>query len=258
MGNQLLYDCHCHLNLPQFNGNRGDVIARIEQELDFVINIGFDVESSAASIALNAHYPFIYAAVGIHPADTVGVTDKDISRIKEMAHETSVVAIGEIGLDYYWMKDTPENQKIFFRRQMNIAAELKKPVIIHDRDAHDDVLAIMQEYNGKVRGVLHSFSGDRSMMQKAYDMGYYFSISGPVTYPGKRSEALRDAVQHIPADRILIETDSPYLAPQPMRGKSNEPVHVKYVLEFIAQLRSENRNELLAQVRTNAHTIFGI
>lgn len=258
MGKNLLYDCHCHLNLPQFNDNRSDVIARIEQELDFVINIGFDVESSAASIALNARYPFIYAAVGIHPADTVGVSDKDIARIYEMAHEPSVVAIGEIGLDYYWMKDTPENQTMLFKRQMHIAAELGKPVIIHDRDAHDDVLAVMKEFNSKVKGVLHSFSGDRAMMQIAQEMGYYFSISGPVTYPGKRSEALRDAVQHMPADRILIETDSPYLAPQPMRGKSNEPVHVKYVLEFIAQLRGENRNELLQQVRTNAHTIFGI
>ena len=258
MENNLLYDCHCHLNLPQFKDNRNDVIARIEKELAFVINVGFDVHSSAASIALNALYPFIYAAVGIHPADTVGVTDKDLLRIKEMALEPSVVAIGEIGLDYYWMKDTPDNQKALFRKQMSIAAELGKPVIIHDRDAHEDVLSVMNEFNGTVKGVLHSFSGDTAMMKKAYDMGYYFSISGPVTYPGNRSEALRAAVKAMPIERILIETDSPYLAPQPMRGKSNEPVFVRHVLDFISSLRGEDKDTLVWQVRDNARTIFGI
>ncbi len=258
MRNNFLYDCHCHLNLPQFNDNRDDVISRLDNELAFVINVGFDLKSSEASIALNARYPFIWAAIGIHPADTVGVTENDLIRIKNMAHEPSVVAIGEIGLDYYWMKDTPTNQKLLFRKQMTIAADLGKPVIIHDRDAHDDVLSVMNEFNGSVKGVLHSFSGDTAMMHTAHAMGYYFSISGPVTYPGKRSEALRDAVKAMPADRILIETDSPYLAPQPMRGKSNEPVFVRHVFDFIVNLREEEPQHFSEQVRNNARAIFGI
>ena len=253
-----LYDCHCHLNLPQFDENRDEIIAQCKNELEFLVNIGFSENSSEASILLSYNYDFIYAAVGIHPTETKEYNKRLRDRIYEMGKEDKVVAIGEIGLDYYWMKDSEENQKKVFRSQIEIAEQLKKPIIIHDRDAHNDTISIISEYKGRVNGILHSFSGDMEMMKKALELDYYFSISGPVTFKNKKNNSYREVIKQIPLDRIIIETDSPYLAPHPLRGTINNPLNVKIIAEKIAELHNITLEEFLEISIKNAKTILKI
>lgn len=253
-----LYDCHTHLNLPQYDGRRAEIIAQCILALDFMVNVGFDEASCEASLSLAYQYGSIYAALGFHPTSSSDYDGRSALRLKKMVAEEKVVALGEIGLDYYWMKDPKASQKKVFFDQMSLAQESGLPVIIHDRDAHHDVLDIMRAFKGRVTGVLHSFSADKVFASEAADMGYYFSISGPVTFKSKKNDALRETVSFLPDDRILIETDSPYLSPHPLRGTINSPMNVRLVAEKAAELKNMAYDEFLAVSRANAKRIFGI
>src|SRR6056297_151004 len=253
-----LYDCHVHLNLSHYDDNREQIIKKCKKELDFVINIGIDEESSEKSILYSYKYDFIYASVGIHPTNISEFNNKLESRLLEMGKEQKVVAIGEIGLDYHWMEDPKKRQIEGFEKQMKIAEKLNKPVIIHNRDADKDTLKVLEKFENRVKGVMHTYAGGIEMMEKLNKMGYYFSFSGPVTFKGKRSEFTRDVIKKTPIERILIETDSPFLTPHPFRGKVNTPINVDYVASKIAEIKNIKKSNFLNIVRKNAEDIFGI
>ena len=253
-----LYDSHVHINLNQYDDNREEIINTCRDKLDFMINIGIDEKSSEQSISYSYKYDFIYATVGIHPTNIKEYNNKLEDRLYQMGKEDKVVAIGEIGLDYHWMKDPKEKQKEIFRRQMNIAKKLDKPVVIHSRDAQDDTLKILKEFKNEVVGVMHTFAGNIETMKILNSMGFYFSFSGPITFKSKRSDFTRKVVKNTPLDKILIETDSPFLSPEPMRGKVNIPTNVEFVLEKIAEIKGLNKDETLDIVRENARKILKI
>lgn len=252
-----LYDCHVHLNMAQFDHFRDTLIEECSRSLDFCINVGYDEKSSEESLLLAFKYPFIRAAAGLHPSYASQAEPRLMDRISAFLLEDEVVALGEIGLDYYWMKDPPDIQKKVFADQMEIAAHHKKPVIIHDRESHEDTVEILKAFKGRVRGVLHSFSGDRKMADTVLDMGYYLSFSGPVTFQNKKNIPFREMIASLPPDKILIETDSPYLAPVPFRGKTNTPLNVAYVAGELSSLLKMDLQEFLALSRAGACDLFG-
>ena len=253
-----LYDCHVHLNLPQYNEVRDEVITESLEALDFMVNVGFDEKSCEDSLALAYRHEKIYAALGIHPTSASSFNAALAQRLDKMLLEDKAIALGEIGLDYYWMKDSPEIQKDVFYQQMSIAEGHNLPVIIHDRDAHDDVMDILLSFKGRVRGILHSFSADSRFAKKAADLGWFFSVSGPVTFKNRKNDTLREAVASLPVDRILIETDSPYLAPHPLRGTVNRPANVEIIASMICGLKGMEMEEFLGRSRLNAASILEI
>lgn len=255
---QNLYDCHVHLNMTQFDSFRDSLIEECAKCLDFCINVGYNEKSSEESLLLAYKHPFIKAAVGLHPSYASQADQRFLDRLSKMLLEEEVAALGEIGLDYYWMKAPPDIQKKVFTEQMELAAQHKKPVIIHDRESHKDTIDILKAFRGRVRGVLHSFSGDRKMAHTAMEMGYYLSLSGPVTYQNKKNIPFREMIATLPAERLLIETDSPYLAPVPFRGKTNTPLNVSYVAREIASLIKMDLQEFLELSRAGARKLFGI
>ncbi len=253
-----LYDSHVHINLTQYDENRDRIINTCKDKLDFMVNIGIDEKSSEKSISYSYKYDFIYATVGIHPTNINEYSEKLEERLLKMGKEEKVVAIGEIGLDYHWMKDPKKKQKDIFRKQMDIAKKLNKPVVIHSRDAQDDTLKILKEFKNEVTGIMHTYAGDIDTMKILKEMGYYFSFSGPITFRSKRSDFTRKVVRNTPVERILIETDSPFLSPEPMRGKVNIPTNVEFVLEKIAEVKNMKKDKTLDIVRENARKILGI
>ena len=210
-------DTHCHINLKDYSEDFEDVIERIEKRLDFVINIGFDLKSSEESLELAEKYSFIYAAIGVHPNDALTYNDSIEKQLEEMAKNKKVAAIGEIGLDYYRDYTPKDVQKNVFRKQLELAEKLKKPVVIHCRDAYEDTINILKEYKN-INGIFHSYSGSYDTAKLLIDR-FYFSISGPVTFKNARN--IKEIVEKLPIEKILIETDSPYLTPEPFRGKRN-------------------------------------
>jgi TatD DNase family protein len=208
-------------------------------------------------MALAEKYDFIYAAVGWHPQDAKDMTDADFDQIRELCAHPKVVAIGEIGLDYYWDTSPKDVQHTVFRRQIRLARELGKPIIIHNRDAHDDVVRILREENAaEVGGIMHCYSGSWEIAKMCLDMNFYISFGGPVTF--KNAKQPKEVLKQVPLDRLLIETDSPYLCPDPFRGKRNESAYVKYVAEAAAALKEMPVEELAAITSTNAKRIFGL
>ena len=260
MTNQLplLVDTHAHLDSGQYNSDRAEVIARAhEQGISHVLTIGCDLESSRESVALAIQNPKVYAAVGVHPHEASTVTPQLLDELKALSNEDKVVAIGEIGLDYYRDRSPREDQRKAFRAQLQLACDLELPVIVHDRDAHDDVLAILCEFsNKKLQGVLHCFSGDTDMAHTCIELGFYISIAGPVTYP--KNETLREVVRNVSIDRLLVETDCPYLSPQKYRGKRNEPAYVRYTAEMVAEVKGLSLQDVARVTSHNAWKLFGI
>jgi TatD DNase family protein len=257
-----LIDTHCHLNFTQFNADRETVLTRAgEQGVEIIINPGVDLPSSRAAIALAEQYDGVHAAVGVHPTSTDQLDQSALQELRALSQHPKVVAIGEIGLDYYWPERpdrdwpcaSPETQRTAFRRQLDLAGELGLPVIIHDRLAHTDVMVGVGDAHGII-GVLHSFSGDLGLAEWAIDLGYYIGISGPVTF--RKSQALKTVAQQIDAERLLIETDAPFLAPSPHRGKRNEPAFVRIVAQEIAQLRGDGLTNVAQRTSENARTLF--
>lgn len=254
----MLIDTHTHVQVREFSSDRDQVIlAAFDAMVDRLIVPGVDVETSRDAIALATTYPGqIFAAVGTHPHEADLLTDQALSSERELATSAGVVAIGEIGLDYYRNLSPPESQRQALIKQLELARELGLPVILHNRESHKDMIAHLREYGQNVTGVFHCFVGDRDMARDALDLGFYLSFAGPVTYPA--NVTLAQVAAWAPADRILVETDSPYLAPVPVRGKRNEPRHVRLIAEHIAGLRGITLEEMAAVTAANAERVFGL
>jgi TatD DNase family protein len=262
MNQGTLIDTHCHLNFDRFDQDRDAVVARaLDKGVATMINPGVDLPTSRSAIALAERHDQVYAAVGIHPTATDDLDAAALRELRELAGHPKVVAIGEIGLDYYWPEQpnrewpcaSPATQRTAFRRQLDLACELGLPVIIHDREAHTDVMIGLEDSEG-VTGVLHSFSGDLELSEWALDLGFYVGISGPVTF--KRSNELQTVAQKVPLERLLVETDAPFLAPAPFRGRRNEPAFVRIVAHAIAELRGCDEATLWQQTSANAQGLF--
>lgn len=254
----MFIDTHAHLEMREFREDREDVIARARGAgVDFIITIGTTVESSRDAVVLAERHDFVYAAVGIHPHETKDVLHPAYDVLRHFAKSRKVVAYGEIGLDYYY-ENSPKNvQQRKFRDMLREARELGLPVIIHDRDAHEDTLRIVkEEWDPSIGGVMHCFSGDAEFAKKMMELGFYISIAGPVTYP--KSATLREAVRRIPIERILVETDAPYLAPQQFRGRRNEPAYVRHTAEAVADIKGLSLDDVARITSFNAMQLFGI
>lgn len=255
----MLVDTHCHLDFDKFDADRDEVVARAEVAgVTRIVVPALDLQNCRAVLQLAEQYRAVYVAVGIHPNSTAEWNNAWIEQLRELAAHDKVVAIGEIGLDNYWDKSPPEVQKQAFEAQLALASELDLPVIIHNREADEDVLNILQTSPQSERerpGVLHSFSSAWEVAQEAFELGYYLGFTGPVTY--KNAGALRDVLARTPMDRILVETDAPFLTPQAHRGQRNEPAYVVHVAEQVASVRDMNLNIVKAMTTENAACVFG-
>ena len=254
-----LIDSHAHLDGEKFADDRAAVVERaLAAGVVKIITMGDSLESSARSVALAERFEPIYAAVGIHPEEAQPMTTATDEQLAAWAAQEKVVAIGEIGLDYYWEKDEEKRalQRAIFVRQLDLARQLKLPVCIHDREAHGDMMKILKTEGRGLRGVLHCYSGSWEMAAELLKGDWYFGIDGPLTY--KNAAKLPEIVQRLPAERILVETDSPYLSPMPFRGKRNEPAYVLYVAKKAAELRGESLEDFARATRENTRALYGI
>jgi TatD DNase family protein len=254
----MLIDSHAHLNDERFEEDRDILIKDLEKNgVELVLNIGFDLESSKESIDLAKKYNMIYAAIGTHPHDVKDMTEETLDAYMELSKYEKVLAIGEIGLDYHYDNSPRDLQKKWFREQIRLAKSLDLPYIVHDREAHADIYNIMKEelYSG-VRGILHCYSGDVELAQEFIKMGFMISLAGPLTF--KNSKAAKRVAYAIPLEHLLIETDAPYLAPEPNRGKRNEPAYVRYVAEEIARCKGIEYDEVVRQTNSNFKKLFGL
>lgn len=249
-----LIDSHCHIDNERFNEDRDEVLKRIEENLEFAVNIGYDLASSKESVRLANKYDFIYAVVGIHPTDITGYDEKLEGELEALARDERVLAIGEIGLDYHWMTEPKEKQKEIFRRLMELAKKVGKPVVIHTRDATSETLDILKEYPD-VRGIVHCYPGSYESAREIMN-NYYFGIGGVLTF--KNSKKLKEAVEAIPLDRLIVETDCPYLTPEPYRGKRNEPIYVEYVAKKIAEIKGVSYEEVVRITNENTKKAYGM
>jgi TatD DNase family protein len=262
----VLVDSHCHLDAQQFDADREAVIARsVESGVTRIVNPGVDLPSSRAAVALAQKQEHIYAAVGVHPHEAKTLDTAALSELRKLAASPKIVAIGEIGLDYYRDLSPRDVQRRAFESQLELAIELGLPVIVHDRDAHDDVSAILHDWcstldvqrsslHGHI-GVLHSFSGDVALAECVLAMGFFIGVSGPVTY--QNASRARNVVCAVPGERLLIETDAPYLTPHPHRGQRNEPAYVWFVAQVVADVRGLALDQVAAQTSANARALFG-
>ena len=254
-----LIDSHAHLDGEKFADDRAAVVERaLAAGVVKIITMGDSLESSARSVALAERFEPIYAAVGVHPEEAQPMTAATDEQLAAWAAQEKVVAIGEIGLDYYWEKDEEKRalQRAIFVRQLDLARQLKLPVCIHDREAHGDMMKILKTEGRGLRGVLHCYSGSWEMAAELLKGDWYFGIDGPLTY--KNAAKLPEIVQRLPAERILVETDSPYLSPMPFRGRRNEPAHVLYVAKKAAELRGESLEAFARATRENTRDLYGI
>ena len=253
----LLVDSHAHLDGSQYNSDRDETIQRAHDNgISHILTIGCDMESSAASVALATKHPNIYAAVGVHPHDAEEIEQETLQQLEKLLARPKVVALGEIGLDFYRDRSPRDVQREAFRQQIRLAKKIGKPIIVHDRDAHDEVLQILGEENAaEVGGVLHCFSGDISMAKKCLEMGFYLSFPGTITYP--KNEAAREVVRAVPIDKMLVETDCPYLSPQKFRGKRNEPAYVRYTAEKVAEIKGLTIEDVVRVTSRNCFDLFG-
>ena len=250
-----LFDSHTHLDDEKFDGDREEIIQKIYNSgVTMLANIGCDVKSSENSVKLAEKYHFIYATVGIHPHDTESMTEQTLEYIEKLAQNKKVVAIGEIGLDYYYENSKRDIQKYWFKRQLELANKLDMPVTIHNRDAHGDTMEILK--STPARGIIHCYSGSSEMARQLVDMGFYISFAGPLTY--KNSKNAVESVKVIPIDRLLIETDSPYLAPTGFRGQRNDSSLVRYVCEKMAEIKGLSFEETAEITFNNAKKVYGI
>ncbi|HLF00820.1 MAG TPA: TatD family hydrolase [Anaerolineales bacterium] len=254
----MLADTHCHLDLEQFDSDREAVIERARGAgVMRIMNPGIDLESSRRAVVLADRYREVYAAVGFHPHDAGKLSDADLSELRRLAQHPKVKAIGEIGLDYYRNLSPREAQQQAFRKQLALAEELNLPVIIHCREAQTEVMAVLKEWASGfagARGVLHSYSGDRAQLGAVMEIGFHIGLTGPITFP--KATEMRAVAASAPLEKILTETDAPYLTPAPHRGRRNEPAHVIHVAEKIAEVRGLTLDEVGKQTQANADLLF--
>jgi TatD DNase family protein len=269
----VLTDTHCHLDFDKFDVDREEVLSRAwDTGLTKILIPGLDLRSSLRAIHLAESHPNLFAAIGVHPSDSLTWDGQTISALKELSLGQKVVAIGEIGLDYYWDAAPREHQHKVLTEQLTLAEELELPVVIHLREKGDilegdcsqDLLHILEDWTRKLiktnnpisnrPGVLHSFSGSLSLAKKAIKMNFYIGVTGPVTY--KNASARQDVIANLPLERLLIETDSPFLAPDPRRGKRNEPANVAFIADKIAEIHSTTREHVAGITTSNAARLF--
>ncbi len=252
----MYFDTHTHLDDEKFDPDRELVIENLKKEgVSLAVNVGADLTSSKNSIALAEQYDFIYAAVGVHPNEVGEMQDEDLETLADMAKHEKVVAIGEIGLDYHYDEPGRDVQKLWFEKQLRLAQALNMPFIVHDRDAHQDTLELLKKV-GYYNGVMHCFSGSCEMAKILLNLGFYISIAGQVTF--KNAPKVKEVAKMVPADRLFIETDSPYLTPEPHRGERNNSANVKFTCAKIAELKGISAEELAKVTLENGKKFYGI
>ncbi len=254
----MLIDSHCHLDFNSFDKDRPEVLARAKQAgVIAFINPGLNLENSRQVVAMAEKIPNLYAAVGFHPNDALGFNDEGLVHLQALAGHPKVVAIGEIGLDYYWDKTPRPFQRQVLEQQLSLAKEVDKPAIVHQREAAADTMAVLRQWGAGQDHpglVLHSFSGDMDMARQAIELGFYIGLSGPVTF--KNARDLPAIVAALPPERLLVETDSPFLSPHPFRGKRNEPARIKLVAERVAALHQLSPAEMSRRLTENTNLLF--
>ncbi len=258
---QQLIDTHCHLDFSDFDSDRGEVIKRAQEGgVRKIINVGCDLERAKKSIEIAKKHEFIFTSVGLHPQEAEAGDEIFFSHLRKLLKEPKVVAIGETGLEFYGENNSPESrerQKEIFLKQLDLAAEFKKPVIIHCRNAYAELLEILRdekEKNPELLGVIHFFVGRLSYAQEFLRLGFLISFTGVITFARDYDKVIKS----VPIDKIMVETDAPFVAPTPFRGKRNEPLYVKYVIEKIAELRGISYEEVATQTTKNAEKLFSI
>jgi TatD DNase family protein len=253
----MLVDTHAHLDSERYDADREEVIARsLAAGVGAIITIGVDLASSRAAVALAQQYSNVYATVGIHPHEAADVGPDDFTALTRLSGEPGVMAIGEIGLDFYRNWSPPERQREVFLAQLDLARQMNKPVVIHDRDAHEEIMSILRSRADGLKGVLHCFSGDQPMAYEALEMGFYVSLAGPVTFHNARK--LQEVARRLPLDGLLVETDCPFLAPHPHRGQRNEPAYVRLVAEKLSALKELPLEQVVEATTRNASQLFGL
>ncbi len=251
----MLVDTHAHLQWASFDEDREKVISRARKvAVECIVNIGFDVAGSGEAIELAAKHKGLFATVGIHPHKASQFNGDILDKLRKLSENPKVVAIGEIGLDYYRNLSPRETQKKAFKAQLSLAEELEMPVVIHDREAHADILDLLSKYKGRVKGIMHCFSGNTEMAEHCVKSDFYISFAGPVTFPN--AHELHRIAKWIDLNRVLLETDSPWLAPQVMRGRRNEPAFLPFIARKIAKLKGISADELAGATTENAREIF--
>lgn len=254
----MLIDTHTHLDSRKFDGDRAEVIQRaFASGVERIVNIGFNRETIPTTMELAESHEHIYAAVGWHPQDAATMRPEDLDWLEELCRHPKVVAIGEIGLDYYWDTSPREVQQQVFREQIRLARRVGKPVVIHNREAHADVVRLLKEENAaEVGGIMHCFSGSWEIARECLNMDFHISFGGPVTF--KNAVRPKEVLARVPLDRLLLETDCPYLTPHPHRGKRNEPAYVRFVAEGAAEIKGTEVQEIIGITGQNAIKLLGI
>lgn len=252
----MIFETHAHYDDEAFDSDRDALLnSLLENGIEYVVNIGSSIQTSKQTLELIDKYPFVYGAIGVHPSDTGELDDEKFLWLKEAASSSKVVAIGEIGLDYYW--DAPERdiQKKWFERQMDLAKELHLPSVIHSRDAAADTLDMIKTSNLRESGgVIHCYSYEKDMAKIYADMGFYLGIGGVITF--KNSRKLKEVVEYIPIEYLVLETDSPYLSPEPNRGKRNTSLNIPYIAKAIAELKGMEYEEVVRITNENAKKLY--
>ena len=256
----MIFETHAHYDDDQFEEDRDELLCGMKDAGIYpIINVGASIDSTKTTLELAEKYDFVYAAVGVHPSEISDLNEETFAWLKQQAESQKVVAIGEIGLDYYWDKE-PEvqaNQRYWFGRQLELAKESQLPVIIHSRDAGADTMQVMKEYHAEeIPGVIHCYSYSKEMAMEFIKMGYYIGIGGVVTF--KNAKKLVETVDAIPLEHILLETDCPYMAPEPFRGKRNSSLYLTYVVEKIAELKGISKEEVEKVTEENAKRLFNL
>lgn len=254
----MIFDTHAHYDDDAFEEDRDILLKDMKNRgVDFIVNVGASMDSTRKTLKLAEEYSFIYAAIGVHPSETEGLTEEDMEWLKDRACESKVVAIGEIGLDYYWPEPESSIQKKWFERQLQLAGEVKLPIIVHSREAAKDTLDMLKVYRQNITGgVIHCFSYTKEIAREYLNMDFYFGIGGVLTF--KNARKLVEAVEYIPMERILLETDCPYLAPEPYRGKRNQSDYIDFAARKLSEIKKISKEEVLKQTMKNAKEFYGI
>lgn len=253
----MIFDTHAHYDDEQFDEDRKELLhSMADKGVGTIVNVSASLKSCERVVNMVQEYPFMYAAVGVHPDEVGGLCEESFARVKELAGRDKVVAIGEIGLDYYWDQESHDIQKKWFVRQLELAGNLDLPVLIHSREAAADTMAIMNEHARGLKGVIHCYSYSEEMAKEYVKMGFYIGVGGVVTF--KNARKLKQTVEGIPLASIVLETDCPYLAPVPYRGKRNQSAYIRYVAEEVAKLKGITCDEVIRQTEENAKKLYGI
>lgn len=252
----LIFDTHSHYDDAAFDEDREALLQGMsEKGIGWLVNVGADIATSKTALALAEQYDFIYAALGVHPSEVEGLTEADIDWIRENSHHKKVVAIGEFGLDYHWPEPSPEHQRRWFLRQIELAKEVKLPIIIHSRDAAAETMEILRDTRAyECGGVIHCYSYSPEQAKEYVDMGFYIGVGGVVTF--KNAKKLKETVEKIPMEHIVLETDCPYMAPEPYRGTRNDSSRLVYVAEKIAELKGITPEKVIQVATNNASKLY--